>query len=81
MVTQKLISLKIDTHTLEELDKEVALGWRKRNTHINEAIKFYLEYLSVRRRIYDSYEQQDKIDEYTKFKNKWFPMMKYTLSG
>lgn len=75
MVTQKPISLKIDTCTLEELDKEVALGWRKRNTHINEAIKFYLEYLTTRRSIYDSYEQQDKIDLYNKFKKKWFPMI------
>lgn len=42
MITQKQICLKIDTKLLEELDAEAALGWKKRNTHINEAIRLYL---------------------------------------
>lgn len=75
MVTQKPISLKIDTYTLALLDKEVALGWRKRNSHINEAIRFYLDYKDACRRIRAYADRQDKIDEYTKFKTEWFPMM------
>jgi len=42
MITQKLISLKIDTKLLEDLDAEARLGWKKRNAHINEAIRLYL---------------------------------------
>ena len=51
MVTQKPISLKVDCHILEELDKEVSLGWRKRNWHINEAIRVYLEIQDLNRRL------------------------------
>lgn len=43
MITQKPISLKIDLNLLEELDKEAALGWKKRNALINEAIRMYLD--------------------------------------
>lgn len=75
MVTQKAISLKIDTYNLQELDKEVALGWRKRNNHINEAIRFYLDYKDTCRRIRSYGDRQSKVDEYTRFKTKWFPMM------
>jgi len=42
MITQKAISLKIDTKLLEDLDAEARLGWKKRNAHINEAIRLYL---------------------------------------
>lgn len=49
MVTQKPISLKIDTEILEELDTEVSTGWHKRNWHINQAIKIYLELQDCRR--------------------------------
>lgn len=51
MVTQKPISLKIDTELLQQLDAEVALGWTKRNKHINEAIRLYLDYMDTRRRV------------------------------
>lgn len=51
MVTQKPISLKIDTELLEQLDAEVALGWRKRNWHINQAIALYLEVQDLNRRL------------------------------
>lgn len=51
MVTQKPISLKIDYDLLKDLDQEVALGWRKRNNHINEAIRYYLELKDAIRRV------------------------------
>lgn len=35
MITQKLISLKIDVELLEKLDEEVSLGWKRRNACIN----------------------------------------------
>ena len=75
MVTQKPISLKIDCSLLEDLDKEVMCGWRKRNSHINEAIKLYLEYLDTRRRMKIFGNLEDKNDEFQKFVKKWFPDM------
>lgn len=44
MITQKPISLKINSELLEQLDQEVELTWKKRNAVINDAIAFYLEY-------------------------------------
>lgn len=51
MITQKAISLKINTDLLEDLDKETRLGWIKRNGHINRAISLYLETQDLRRRV------------------------------
>lgn len=60
MITQKPISLKIDTKLLEDLDKEVSLGWQKRNTIINQAIGFYLKLLDGRRRLRSFGNIEDK---------------------
>lgn len=49
MITQKPISLKIDTELLENLDTECKRTWRKRNWHINQAISYYLEIMELRR--------------------------------
>lgn len=49
MIRQKPISLKIDKGLLAELDSEVALGWQKRNWHINQAIRIYLSLQDTRR--------------------------------
>ena len=73
MVTQKAISFKIDEYLLEELDKEVSLGWMKRNRHINEAIKFYLEYKDARRRQRMFQTLAAKNGEVQDFIKKWFP--------
>ena len=73
MINQKPISLKIDYELLNELDEEVRLGCRKRNRHINEAIRFYLAYLDTKRRIKcrgSRQEQQQLVDD---FARKWFP--------
>lgn len=72
MVTQKPISVKIDYQLLESLDKEVELGWRKRNGHINEAIRFYLDYKDNYRR-YKSYGADERSRLRDDFMNKWFP--------
>lgn len=49
MITQKPISLKIDTQLLENLDAECTRTWRKRNWCINQAISYYLEIMKLRR--------------------------------
>lgn len=63
MITQKPISLKIDAKILEDLDKEAALGWRKRNWHINQAIAMYLRVMDARRRIRCAGSVQDKLKQ------------------
>lgn len=63
MITQKPISLKIDASILEDLDKEVALGWRKRNNLINQAIAMYLHVMDARRRIRCAGSVQDKLKQ------------------
>ena len=73
MVTQKAISLKIDTKLLQDLDAEVSLGWRKRNGHINRAIACYLSLQDAKRRAKCCSELQEKrliLDEWLR---KWFP--------
>lgn len=60
MVTQKAISLKIDTKLLQDLDAEVNLGWRKRNTLINIAISYYLELQDARRKAKSFGDRDDK---------------------
>lgn len=75
MVNQKPISLKIGFDTLERLDAECQTGWRKRNSHINEAIEFYLEYLDTIRRIRAYGFGADRERIFLEFQKKWFPMM------
>lgn len=72
MVTQKPISVKIDYQLLEDLDKEVALGYRKRNAHINEAIRCYLQMRDAARRYrsYTSLYDRDKVAK--EFMRAWF---------
>ena len=73
MITQKPISLKIDTELLEKLDAEVSLGYTKRNSLINAAIRFYLFYMYTRRRmlmIKKRDYQEKTLEEFTR---EWFP--------
>lgn len=49
MVNQTLISLKIDSWVLKELEKEVAASGKRRNRIINEAIALYIKYQDARR--------------------------------
>lgn len=72
MITQKPIAVKIDLGLLDDLDKEVSLGWRKRNSHINEAIRFYLDYKDTYRR-YRSYSVEERSRLRDDLLNKWFP--------
>lgn len=70
MITQKLISYKIDTKLLEELDKEVSIGWKSRNALINEAVRMFLHVKDECRRIKcmgsidDKREALDKLTEF-----------------
>lgn len=77
MITQKLISYKIDTSLLEELDREVSLGWMKRNALINEAVRTYLVLADSRRRIraYDNID--DQVRELEQLIKKLLPGMAY----
>ena len=73
MITQKLISLKIDRKLLDELDKEANLGYNNRNRLINEAIRFYLLYKDIHRRmrmINNRSHQENILEE---FAREWFP--------
>ena len=73
MVTQKPISLKIDTELLQELDAEVALGWRKRNCIINQAIRLYLSLQDCRRIVNCIGDADAKVDEVEHWLKKNFP--------
>lgn len=73
MVTQKAICVKLDTYMLEQLDKEVSLGWKKRNRLINEAVEFYLEFLDCRRRVRSYQSMSDMEYEVRKFIRRKFP--------
>ena len=67
MITQKPICLKIDYDLLNELDSEVELGWRKRNWHINQAIRIYLSLQDCRR----LYKCVDSDSNKAEVLNKW----------
>lgn len=75
MVTQKQISLKIDLQLLEDLDKESMLGWNKRNTLINKAVRLLLDYQDTVRKIRSYGELTDKKKEICDFEKRWFPMI------
>lgn len=61
MITQKAICLKLNKQTLEDLDMEVALGWAKRNWHINQAVLMYLKVMDERRRIHCLGSKEEKL--------------------
>lgn len=73
MITQKMISLKIDIDLLEELEKEVSLGYDKRNRVINRAINYYLQYLDSYRRARAIGNQGDRNGIAVAFMKRWFP--------
>lgn len=73
MVTQKAICLKLDVNTLEQLDKEVSLGWKSRNRIINDAVSMYLELQDHKRRVRSYQSMSDKEDEVRKFIRRQFP--------
>lgn len=70
MVTQKAISLKIDTGLLEELDAECVTSLRKRNWHINRAIHVYLDLLDSRR-LYKCTDDKDGV--FKRFIREFYP--------
>ena len=73
MVTQKPISLKIDTTLLEELDTEASLGFRKRNWHINRAIDVYLKLQDARRLVRCVGSDRNKQEVLNQWLREWFP--------
>lgn len=73
MVKQKPISVKMEYDILEALDEECRTGWMKRNRHINEAVRFYLDLKDTQRRVKCRYSRQEKLDLIEDFNKKWFP--------
>lgn len=73
MVTQKPISLKIDTWLLQDLDEEVRLGYGKRNYIINRAIKVYLTLQDCRRTVNCIGNPDAKVDEVYSWLKTYFP--------
>lgn len=49
MINQTPISVRLNTCTLYKLDAEVARGWLKRNTIINQAVEEYIELQDLKR--------------------------------
>lgn len=72
MITQTPISLKIDSYLLEEIDREVSLGYKKRNRIINEAIRMYLDAKDTKRRWKLATSIEDKAAQYAQFNLRWF---------
>lgn len=73
MITQKAISAKINCDLLRDLDEEVRLGYSKRNSIINSAVRLYLLYIDTRRSmraIRDRCYQKKILEE---FMREWFP--------
>lgn len=77
MITQKLISYKIDTSLLEELDREVSLGWMKRNALINKAVRTYLVLADGRRRIKAYGNIDDQVRELDRLIKRLLPGLIY----
>lgn len=77
MITQKAISLKIDTKLLEDLDAEVNLGYRSRNGNINRAIACYLSLEDAKRRVKYCYGLEEKRQILDEWLRKWFPESAY----
>lgn len=77
MITQKLISYKIDTDLLEELDREVSLGYRKRNGLINQAVRTYLVLADSRRRINSYNRVEDQVRELERLMKRLLPGLNY----
>lgn len=73
MVNQKAICVKMEYDILAALDAETATGWMKRNRHINEAVRYYLDYKDTRRRIRTYGSIDDGKREFERFAKKWFP--------
>lgn len=63
MITQRLISYKIDTDLLDQLDREASLGFGKRNALINRAVRDYLILADGRRRIRACLSIDDQLRE------------------
>lgn len=73
MVNQKPISVKMEYDILEALDAECSVGWMKRNRHINEAVRFYLELKDTQRRVKCRGSRKEQLDLIEDFNKKWFP--------
>lgn len=72
MVTQKAISARIDKKLLEELDLEVSIGTGNRNKIINDAIRFYIDYLDTMRRMTVMTNQNEQYATRVEFNYRWF---------
>ena len=80
MITQTPISVRIQSDLLIDLDNEASLGWRKRNSLINDSVRFYLKYKEARRRIRCFENITDRLKILKEFLNEEFPELKASLN-
>lgn len=73
MITQKPISFKIDTYTLQQLDEEVRLGYMNRNKAINEAVRMWLDAADTARRRRCTPDAAKQSVWLAEFIQRWFP--------
>lgn len=77
MPNQKSILVKLDHHNFVELEAECKLGWMKRNRHINEAVRLYIDYKDTQRMIRVLGTPEEKRECLHEFRKKWFPMVRW----
>lgn len=73
MPNQKSILVKFDHYIFTELEAECHLGWMKRNRHINEAVRLYIDYKDTVRKIRVLGTPEEKRECLHEFQKKWFP--------
>lgn len=71
MINQIPISVKIDAHIWKELEQEVSLGYKNRNRIINDAIRIYVEFQDLRRKIKCSADLSSKKRLIRSFLDRW----------
>lgn len=73
MVNQIAICVKVDVGLANDLEKEISLGWQKRNRLINEAIRCYLDLKDKQRLLRCTTNQEWQREIATEFVRRWLP--------
>lgn len=68
MITQTPISVRMNTWLLDDLNREVSLGYHNRNKIINDAVRFYLQMKDATRR---TDEDVQKVIDYWNQRLRW----------
>lgn len=73
MVQQKAISVKLNYDILDILDEEARLGYRKRNTLINDAVRAYIALQDCQRRVRSVEDVKSKKEFAEMWLRRYFP--------